>query len=337
MMDSLSERLYSVLLYLYPSDFRQEYGADMSQIFRDMHRDAQSQGILSQIILWGHTLSDVITSAMTEHSDSIGQEIMTTIKIDQYEVVKHLENGATSSIYLVKDPENQRDVIMKLWQPEGDFGSDTLKREVDTMIQLKHANIPEVYGYVANEDHPYFLMEYIPGDTLLKQLETAETFIEEETIIAWATQLCDILTHFHNHQPKPYVFRDVKPANIIVDEAGELHLIDFGITVPQQANYQYDLIGTEGYSAPEQYKGIVDSRSDIFALGASLHHIATRIDPRPDHNPKAQIFTFAPAQAINPKLSKPFAAIISKATAYDPEDRFQSAQDLKEALLACAE
>lgn len=334
-MASLSEGLYSALLYLYPSDFRQEYGADMIQLFRDMHHDTRSRGMLSQITLWGNTLWDVITSAVTEHLDTTGHEIMTTIKIDQYEVMKHLESGATSSIYLAKDPKNQRDVVVKLWQPQGDFDPDTLKREMDAMVKLKHPNIPEVYDYVENTDRPYVVMEYIQGNTLLKQLETAETFIAEETIIAWAIQLCDILIHFHNHQPEPYLFRDVKPSNIIVNEAGELHLIDFGITVPQLANHQYDLIGTQGYAAPEQYKGDVDSRSDCYALGASLHHIATRIDPRPDHNPTAPKFTFAPARAINPDLSKSFGAIITKATAYEPEDRFQTVQELKEALLVC--
>ena len=131
---------------------------------------------------------------------------------------------------------------MKLWQPTDNHDPDTLKHEFDAMNQLKHPNIPEVYDYVENKEQPYVVMEYIQGQTLLEQLEATEEFIEEETILDWAIQLCDILIHFHNHQPEPYLFRDVKPSNIIVNEVGELHLIDFGITVPQIANHQYDLI-----------------------------------------------------------------------------------------------
>lgn len=333
-MATLSERVYKILLYLYPRKFRQEYATDMIQVFRDMQRDAQSHGIMSQMSLWGRTLLDIVVSVVSEYSDNIGDEMMTTIKIDRYEVVKHLENGATSTIYLVKDPQHERDVIMKLWQPEGNFDMETLKNEFDAMTQLKHPNIPEVYDYVENNEHPYVVMEYIEGNTLLQVLEKSEAFIAEETLIDWAIQLCDILIHFHNHQPEPYVFRDVKPSNMIVNKAGELHLIDFGITVPQIANQEYDLIGTQGYSAPEQYHGTVDSRSDIYALGASLHHLATGIDPRPEHNPTRQKFTFAPIRAINSDLSTTFATIIAKATAYEADDRYQTVHDMKTALLS---
>lgn len=330
-MFSWSEKVYSMLLYLYPCEFRQQYGDDMKQLFRDM---------LSQnttIELWGITLRDFIPSVITEHLENIGHDPMTTIKIDQYEVKKQITKGATSAIYLVNDPLRQRDVVMKLWQPDGEFDPNTLRREVDVMTQLKHANIPEVYEYVENESHPYFLMEYIPGDSLLKQIEMAKTFIPQNTIITWGVQLCDILIHFHNNKPDPYLFRDVKPSNVIVDDDGNLHLIDFGITVPHIVDHRYDLIGTQGYSAPEQYTGHVDVRSDIYALGASLHHISTRIDPRPEHNVNNQKFTFAPLRSINPKYSKSFASIITKAVAYEPENRFQNINEMKDALLQCAE
>jgi hypothetical protein len=92
-MASLSDRVYSMLLYLYPSDFREEYGTDMIQIFRDLHRDSKSQGVISQIHLWRRTLLDIAISVVKEYSDTLGDEMMTTIKIDQYEVVKHIETG----------------------------------------------------------------------------------------------------------------------------------------------------------------------------------------------------------------------------------------------------
>lgn len=334
-MTSLSERLYKALLYLYPSEFRQAYGTDMLQVFRDMHHDQQAHGVSGWIRLWGCILIDLFPSVFKEHLDNSGNQLMTTMKIDQYEVKRQLASGATSSIYLVEDPTNQRDVIMKLWQPEGDFDAETLKREVDAMIALEHPNIPDVYDYVENHDQPYYIMEYIEGETLLERVQKSDSFLEESTIVQWGIQLCDILNHFHNNPSQPYLFRDVKPANVMINHDGKLYLIDFGITVVFKADHEYDLIGTEGYASPEQYNGVVDPRSDIYALGATLHHLSTRVDPRPNHNPTAQPFTFAPLRAINPKLSKAFANIISKATAYEADDRYQTVDELKVALLAC--
>ena len=307
----------------------------MMQIFRDMHRQAQSKSRLRLISFWGRMLRDMIPSLINEHVESMEQNLMTTMKIDQYEVQKHIENGASSSIYLVKDPVSQRDVIMKLWRPEEELDLNTLKREVDAMMKLKHPNIPEVYDYVENESHPYFVMEYIQGETLLQRVEQSDDFIPEDKIVNWAIQVCDILIHLHSQRPEPYIFRDVKPSNIIESDTGEVHLIDFGITVTHQPNQKYDLIGTEGYAPPEQYTGDVDPRSDIYALGASLHHIATGIDPRPDHNLNAQKFTFTPARSINPKLSPSFASIITRATAYEPAERFQSVEEMQDALSTC--
>lgn len=333
-MQSMSEKIYRVLLYLYPTDFRRTYGDDMLQLFRDLCRDAKSEGNPHLITVWKRVLPDVITSIVRENLETMRPEIMTTIKIDEYEVKACVAKGATAHIYLVTDPANQQDVIMKLWKPEDSFDADTLKREIDAMITLKHQNIPEVYKYVENDEFPYLIMEYIEGNTLLDQAKAAESFIPESTIIEWALQMCDILNHLHSQQPTPYIFRDIKPSNFILDAVGKLHLIDFGITVPHQVDHQYDLIGTQGYAPPEQYKGYVDVRSDIYALGATLHHIATKVDPRPNHNLTTQVFTFAPPRSINPDLSKAFAHIIAKATAYEREDRFQTVDELKEDLLA---
>lgn len=325
---TLSEKLYHALLYLYPADFRREYGDEMRLIFRDMMRDDPNM-----LRLWGRTLIDLVPSIIFEYVETIGDYPMTTIKIDEYEVQAHLENGATSSIYLVKNPTAQQPAIMKLWRPEDNIDSDTLKREVDAMIALKHSSIPEVYTYTANDKQPYYVMEYIAGDTLLKRMQQSAEFIDEATLINWGIQACDILTHLHTHQPQPYLFRDVKPSNFILSDDNQLHMIDFGIAVPYKPDKTYDRIGTIGYASPEAYQGIVTPRSDIYSLGATLHHLATKLDPRPDHN--SQAFTFAPLRSINLDYSRAFADVIHRATCYEPDSRFASADEMKTALIAC--
>ncbi len=333
---SISEQLYRMLLQLYPAEHRREYGPLMAQVFRDMCHDAHLQsGTFGLMRLWSYTLSDVARTTVTEHLAKRGMKLMSNVKIDRYEVKKEIGSGSASTVYLVHDPENQRDVVVKRWKPSETFAPALLKREADAMTQLKHPGIPEVYDFVDNDDLPYYVMEYIEGSDLLTLVESQEEFLPEQDIIEWGVKVCDILIHMHNHKPEPFLFRDMCPSNIIVDDAGNVHIIDFGITVPYIENREYAKIGTEGYASPEQYKGIVDLRSDTYTLGASLHHIATRFDPRPKQNAQSRPFVFGPPRAANSALSKAFAAVIMKAISFEPEDRYQSAEEMKSALLAC--
>ena len=89
-----------------------------------------------------------------------------------------------------------------------------------------------------------------------------------------------MLTYLHGHQPQPVIFRDMKPSNVMIDQHGHIRLIDFGIARVFQPGQKGTMIGTEGYSPPEQYRGEASPAGDIYALGATLHHLLTRRDPR---------------------------------------------------------
>jgi outer membrane protein assembly factor BamB len=137
--------------------------------------------------------------------------------------------------------------------------------------------------------------------------------------------------YLHGQQPEPVIFRDLKPSNIMIRNDDELMLVDFGIArafAPQQKG---TMIGTEGYAPPEQYRGIADARGDIYALGATLHHLATASDPRGETP-----FTFAqrPPRRFNATLSAEFEHIILKCVQYSAADRYESIQELRDALLA---
>jgi outer membrane protein assembly factor BamB/tRNA A-37 threonylcarbamoyl transferase component Bud32 len=207
------------------------------------------------------------------------------------------------------------------------------EREANILATLSHPSIPRIYDYFTEGEKSYLVLEFINGRDLEAILNDMDDFIPEDQVIAWAVELCDVLSYLHNHKPEPIVFRDMKPSNIMINQSNHVMLIDFGIAKTFQVGEKGTMIGTEGYSPPEQYRGEASPLADIYALGATLHHILTRRDPRLETP-----FTFAerPIQQINPNVSKELEEAVYKALQYNPEDRFQSAEEMKEALMIVA-
>lgn len=207
------------------------------------------------------------------------------------------------------------------------------EREANILATLSHPSIPRIYDYFTEGEKSYLVLEFINGRDLEAILNDMDDFIPEDQVIAWAVELCDVLSYLHNHVPEPIVFRDMKPSNIMINQSNHVMLIDFGIAKTFQVGEKGTMIGTEGYSPPEQYRGEASPLADIYALGATLHHILTRHDPRLETP-----FTFAerPIRQINPNVSKELEEAVYKALQYNPEDRFQSAEEMKEALMVVA-
>lgn len=204
----------------------------------------------------------------------------------------------------------------------------TFEREANLLATLSHPAIPKIYDLFNQEDRSYLVMERINGKDLESVLNETKGFLPEETVIDWAIQLCDVLTYLHSHKPEPVVFRDMKPSNVMLDSQG-IRLIDFGIAKGFQAGQKGTMIGTEGYSPPEQYRGEASPPGDIYALGATLHHLLTKKDPRLEAP-----FSFAerPLRKLNPTVSTEFELIINKSLAYNPSDRFLTTDSMKQAL-----
>ncbi|MCC6802091.1 MAG: serine/threonine-protein kinase, partial [Anaerolineae bacterium] len=172
------------------------------------------------------------------------------------------------------------------------------------------------------------VMEYVNGSDLeLLISKTKELPLEK--VLEWAIDLCDVLDYLHNQKPDPIVFRDMKPSNVMIDNLGKVRLIDFGIAKTFVSGVKHTMIGTEGYSAPEQYKGDVTPQSDIYSLGATLHHLLTRKDPRLEPP-----FSFheRPILDYNNNVHPGIVGIIEKALSFKVEDRYQSCSEMKEAL-----
>jgi serine/threonine protein kinase len=207
------------------------------------------------------------------------------------------------------------------------------EREANMLATLSHPSIPRIYDYFTEEDRSYLVLEFVHGKDLESIINDTNGFLSEEQVMSWAIELCDVLSFLHAHKPDPIIFRDMKPSNIMINSNGDVILVDFGIARTFQVGQKGTMIGTEGYSPPEQYRGEASPFADIYALGATLHHALTRRDPRLEPP-----FSFAerPVRKINSRVSPELEAVINTALAYDPVERFPTAEAMKDALMGAA-
>lgn len=257
----------------------------------------------------------------------------------RYEIVKVLGVGGMGAVYLAQDLRfsgaTRMCAIKEMTNTTPDphvrrLAVQNFEREANILVQLNHAGIPTISDFFTEGVRSYLVMEYVEGEDLENVLENTEGMLDEDTILDWAIQTCDVLVYLHSQNP-PIVFRDLKPSNIMLRKENKIALIDFGIAKTFETGEKHTMIGTEGYSPPEQYKGKMDPRVDIYALGATLHHLLTKRDPRLEPP-----FTFheEPARLLNPALSQETNDVIMRALEYDEEKRWQTAQEMKDALIA---
>ena len=207
------------------------------------------------------------------------------------------------------------------------------EREANLLATLTHPSIPRIYDYFTHDDRSYLVLEFVHGKDLEAIISDTNGFLAEEQVLSWAVQLCEVLAFLHAHKPDPIIFRDMKPSNIMIDTDGDVKLVDFGIARTFQVGQRGTMIGTEGYSPPEQYRGEATPTADLYALGATIHHALTRRDPRLEPP-----FSFAerPVRRINSRVSPELEAVINTALSYNASDRFPTADAMKEALLGVA-
>ncbi|MCJ7716058.1 MAG: PQQ-binding-like beta-propeller repeat protein [Anaerolineales bacterium] len=236
-------------------------------------------------------------------------------KVEKIVAVKEMINQAT-------DPDIQATIV------------ETFEREANILATVSHPSIPTIYDYFTLGVRSYLVMEFIEGDNLEIKLQQHRAPFQDEEAIGWAIALCDVLDYLHTHEPEPIIFRDVKPANIMITRRNQIRLVDFGIAKTFQPDSKGTMIGTEGYSPPEQYRGEASPQVDIYALGATLHHLLTNQDPRTEPP-----FTFEerPIRSANPSVSVALESIINTALNYNPQDRFENAAIMRKALISLAQ
>ena len=260
-----------------------------------------------------------------------------TVLLARYKIMGVLGGGGQGAVYQARDlnfPDVKKLVAVKeMLNPSSDpnlraSSMKTFQREANILAVLSHPAIPKIYDFFDWNQRAYLVMEYINGSDLEELLSKTKD-LPVDVVIEWAIDLCDVLEYLHNHQPDPIIFRDMKPANVMIDAQRRVRLVDFGIAKKFMPNAPGTMIGTEGYSAPEQYKGNVSPLSDIYSLGATLHHILTRRDPRLE---PPFSFSDRPILDLNDKVPQALAAIVERAVEFEADNRFHSCGEMKKAL-----
>lgn len=319
---------------------RADFPADQST-----NREASAGEELHESSLTKRLSTQYISSAPRSSPETPGARIEGRlpdgyILQSRYRILGMLGVGGMSAVYKAQDlrfPKVTRLCVVKeMLNTASDpdiraMVRHNFEREANILATLNHPGIVQVYDYFSEGDRSYLVLEYVDGKDLEVILSETPGFLPETQVIRWAIQICDVLTYLHNHEPRPIIFRDIKPSNIMLDSRGRIRLVDFGIARVFQSGQKGTMIGTEGYSPPEQYRGIAEPRVDIYALGATLHHLLSKQDPRLEPP-----FSFheRPIHKTNPTVSHELAEIINRALEYDPNKRFGSAEEMQRALMS---
>jgi serine/threonine protein kinase len=245
----------------------------------------------------------------------------------KYKIIDILGKGGMSTVYLAENVRLGTLWAIKEISKENNSNID-IYVEPNILKKLNHPALPRIFDILENNENFYIIMDYIDGSTLNEELKQRGRF-PESTVIDWAIQICDVLIYLHSFKPNPIIYRDMKPSNIMLTKDGKIKLIDFGIAREYKMSSTTDTvyIGTKGYAAPEQYgSGQTNEKTDIYSLGITLYHFLTGIGP---NDPPYQI---KPIRSFDQSLSKELEKIIDKCTRQNPDERYESANELLNAL-----
>jgi serine/threonine protein kinase len=265
-----------------------------------------------------------------------------TKRFGRYEVVDELGRGAMGVVYKARDPQIERFVAVKtvsMWGQEPDEKTEFRMRflnEAQAAGRLHHAGIVAIFDVGENPENqdPYIVLEYVAGESL-NRLLAREKKLPLAKALQLAEEIAGALDYAH---AQGVVHRDIKPGNILVTEDGHAKIADFGIAKLNLAHFTLPgrVMGTPAYMAPEQLSGEgVDGRSDLFSLGVILYALVTGHSPFQGNSATTVCFKVAnrepvAATAFDLTLPHELDAVISRAMAKDPAQRYQRGSELAE-------
>ena len=252
----------------------------------------------------------------------------------KYKILNKIGQGGMSVVYLAMNEKANKQWAIKEMRKEKNKNYEIMKQslitETNLLKELKHPYLPSIADIIENDDTIIIVMDYVEGRPL-SDILSEEGVIEEDKVADYAIQLCDVLDYLHSQNP-PIIYRDLKPANIMLRPDGKITLIDFGTA----RKYNYDSVsdttclGTIGYAAPEQFAGETlrqtDARTDIYNLGATMYHLLTGV------NPSEPPYELYPIRRWDESLSNGLEKIILRATRKDPDKRFNNCKEMSYAL-----
>jgi eukaryotic-like serine/threonine-protein kinase len=268
-----------------------------------------------------------------------------TRKLGDFELLGKLGQGAMGSVYLANQISQNRKVALKILPQDLAKDQEFLerfRREARTATKLQHVNIVAAYDIGMADNYHYIAMEYIDGPNLEVVLQKKGPFTPER-LLKIAMDMCSALEIAEAHG---VVHRDIKPANILMNSQGVSKLTDLGLASASAGDQRVTMagfaVGTPYYISPEQARGDldVDSRADIYSLGATLYHLATGKVPFEGNNPVIIMTKHLqempqPASQRNPDVPACVSALIEKMMAKDPNNRPLMAKDLREDIERC--
>lgn len=245
----------------------------------------------------------------------------------RYKILNEIGHGGMSVVYMAINEKANKTWAVKEVRKDGSMDFTQVRAgliaEIDTLKKLNHPNLPSIVDVIEDNESLIIVMDYIEGRSLDVILE--ETGAQSESnVVEWAMQLCDVFGYLHSRTP-PIIYRDMKPANVMLKPDGSVMVIDFGTAKTYDVNTgETSCIGTRGYAAPEQYGGLgrTDARTDIYCLGLTMYHMLTNV------NPCVTLVTDKSIRAVNPLLSRGLDQIILKCTQDNPDDRYQTCAEL---------
>ena len=250
----------------------------------------------------------------------------------RYRIGELLHQGPMSTVYRVADAaRSNQPVVLKelnlsaLPPSERAEALGWFLREAHLLSTIRHRALPRLHASFSEGDSHYLVMEEIPGHSL--DLHIQQGPLPEDQVLRWAIELATVL-HFLHSQPEPIVYRDLKPSNILEHaQTGSLVLVDFGVARRATPGHVGTAVGTPGYAAPEQYQGLADARSDLYALGATMHQLLTGYDAE-----REQPFRHPPVRTLRRSVGSATAAIVDRALSLEPDRRYGSARLMRTAL-----
>ncbi len=244
----------------------------------------------------------------------------------KYEIIKNLGEGGTGEVLLARDIHLNRLVAVKKIKKEKEQWEQA-KREMEFLRELEHPNLPAVYDFLEEKEWLYLVMEYVEGITLEQYLKKNQK-VEPEQAIIWGRKLAEVLGYLHGRKPS-VLYRDLKPGNIMIKPGGELKLIDLGACMESvESGKQKGYVGTYGYAPSEQWKpGGISIKSDIYSLGVVLHEMVTGMSPLKTG------YERRPVREYDRSIPASLEKVITKCTAKKPEDRYQTMESVRDALL----
>ncbi len=266
----------------------------------------------------------------------------TELNDGRYRVLRRLGGGGQGTIYLasaksvdlahmlpVKDDDDVLVVVKEYVLPVhrgsalAEKQYDLLNHEAQILGHVKHPSVVRLLDCFVEDNRGYIVLEFFNGETL-KSVVAANGPLNEIAVREVCLSICDILSYLHSFRPA-IIHRDLTPDNLMCNSAGEIMLIDFTVAHQLQSTRTATVVGKQAYIPPEQFRGHPQPQSDVYALGCTMFFLLTGRDPAPMQE--------SDPQSVKPDISDKISAIVRRATAFDVNDRYRSAEVLKEDLL----